>query len=54
MNQLDNTCSVLTDAVIDRIHILCEDGQLDDAHALYEEYKEWISNEGPQEVFVIN
>ncbi len=53
MKNLDLECTEITDATIDRIHSLCEDGRLEDAIALYDEYKEWISGNGPQDVFVI-
>jgi len=53
MKNLDLECTEITDATIDRIHHLCENGRLEDAIALYDEYKEWISGNGPQDVFVI-
>lgn len=33
---------VLVDSIIDRMHKLAEEGQLDDATSLYEEFKELI------------
>ena len=53
MENLDQKCTELTDECIDRIHTLCNDGRHEDAIALYDEYKEWICGEGPQQIFVI-
>ena len=45
MDSIEQTCSIITSDVIDRINELHEHGANDEAVALFEEYKEWITEE---------
>lgn len=46
MEQIDlkSLCKKQIDESIDRMHYLCADGRSDDATALYEEIREWVSH----------
>ena len=46
MNKLQtikNLCKEIRDYHLDKIEELCNDGRVEDARALYEEVKEWLS-----------
>ncbi len=51
--KLEETCSDITDTMIDRINHLHEHGANDEAIALWEEHKEWIQSTGKQEVMLV-
>ena len=53
MDSLEQTCQSNTDGMIDRINYLHEQGANDEAIALYEEWKEWVSSDGNQEVMLV-
>jgi hypothetical protein len=43
MTILEQTLKFSHDWAIDRIHILCENDRLDDAHAIQAEFSEWMN-----------
>ena len=53
MDSIEQTCSIITSDVIDRINELHEHGANDEAVALFEEYKEWITTPENQEVILL-
>lgn len=45
METLENTLRQTHDWVVDRIHFLCEDKEIKDAHAIQSEFSEWLNPE---------
>jgi len=45
METLENTLRQTHDWVVDRIHFLCEDKEIEDAHAIQSEFSEWLNPE---------
>ncbi len=45
METLENTLRRTHDWAVDRIHFLCEDKEIEDAHAIQSEFSEWLNPE---------
>jgi hypothetical protein len=52
--QLKKLCQSELDRIIDRMHDLCAEGRSEDATALYEEIRDWITEEVELEVLSLD
>lgn len=48
MVTLEQTLRTLHDWAIDRIHLLCEEKNIEDAHAIQSEFSEWLNPDIPE------
>ncbi len=48
METLEQTLRQSHDWAIDRIHILCENNNFDNAHAIQSEFSEWLNPDIPE------
>lgn len=50
---IKNLCKEIRDYHLDRIEKLCHDGRVDDASALYDEVKEWVSKKENHKIITV-
>ncbi len=48
METLEKTLKQSHDWAIDRMHFLCEDKNIEDAHAIQSEFREWLDPNIPE------
>ena len=48
METLEKTLKQSHDWAIDRIHFLCEEKNIEDAHAIQSEFSEWLNPDIPE------
>lgn len=52
--EIKKICKKQVDHIIDRMHILCEEGRSEDASALYSEIKDWVIKNNQIEVLSLD
>ena len=50
---IKNLCKEIKSYHLDRIEKLCQDGQVENASALYSEIKEWVSEKEPHRIITV-
>ena len=48
METLEKTLQTTHDWAVDRMHFLCEEKNIEDAHAIQSEFREWLNPDIPE------